>query len=510
MPITNTTTLYNLFTFWPKKIESRLLECEQKNEKQYNFLFLVLFLFAAITNTIFLNNELWQDELYTLDNFVLVPLTTTLTDYHSTNNHIVFNFISNLYLKTINVNNLSQLLNHPFVIRIIPYSITIISIPVFYYSTKLIQGSLFAVITLAIYVSSLQVYTFGSQVRGYSLDILLSVVIVNSILLYQQHPKNKYLLSAFLSEFLLLINLPASLYFIAALIMLTLLEPFFYFNKKTRKQLTQSKEFKLFIILSIALFLAGIFYLTKLNQLEQNKLLLNTGQSLIGALKQPFSVVYRLLDYRYFLLVPFFIVIFRFHFLQNSISIFLAGAFFLPFVLFLFHNPVIILRIWVILLPLFCLIFSQFCISILLYKQKLLIPFIISLLLTVVVSLYFLKKQTLKNNASNYAPLDLRYQYHLFSFNPNIVIKQVINSQKSRLASVLLYDQNLSGIDYYLKYNNIEYDIVDKPQKEILLISDNSNCFDTLNIAKALIIDSGKKNSNNFYKWYLIKAANNK
>lgn len=499
--------LHGLFTFWPQKINNNL--SEQKNEKQYDFLFCILFLFAATTNLIFLNNELWQDELYTLDNFVLVPLAKTITDYHSTNNHIVFNLISNIYLKAIRVNTLSKLLDNPFIIRVVPYGMTIASIPAFYFSTKKILGALFAVTALVIYVSSLQVYTFGAQVRGYSLDILLCVVLVHSMLLFKQQPKKKYFFCTFLSAFLLLINLPASLYFIAALLILTLFEPIFYFEKKAWKRLIGDKSLKLCISLSTALFFAGIFYLSKSDQLRQNKLLLNSGNSIIAAVRQPFTVFYRLLDWRYFLLIPLFIFIFRFRSVQNKISVFLLVALFLPFVLFLFHNPVIILRIWIILLPVFCLGFAQLWMAVLLHMQKLLLPFIIGLLLTVVVSLFFLQKQSLKQHSINYAPLDLRYQYHLFGFHPNTVIEKVINIQKSKIWSVLLYDQYLGGIEYYLKNKNINYTMSYKKQAA-LLITDNSDCFDTLSIKKSLIIDSGKNNSSNFYKWYLVKAADNK
>ena len=72
-----------------------------------------------------LNLDFWNDEIYTLKNFVFVPLSTTLLDYHVPNNHIFFNFLNNVYLKTIGIENLFDLMNNPAQLRILPFCYTV-------------------------------------------------------------------------------------------------------------------------------------------------------------------------------------------------------------------------------------------------------------------------------------------------------------------------------------------------------------------------------------------------
>src|ERR1700733_8756601 len=99
MPIKKIGWLFGkqFWTFWP--IELYQGKPIGGKKKQSSMFFFSILLISAVANLFFINNELWQDELYTLDHFVLVPISTTLSDYHSSNNHFVFNLIANIYLK---------------------------------------------------------------------------------------------------------------------------------------------------------------------------------------------------------------------------------------------------------------------------------------------------------------------------------------------------------------------------------------------------------------------------
>lgn len=55
--------------------------------------------------------DFWSDEIYSVKEFILVPITKTLTDYHVPNNHVFANLIDNIYLKVIQVHSLDQLLH---------------------------------------------------------------------------------------------------------------------------------------------------------------------------------------------------------------------------------------------------------------------------------------------------------------------------------------------------------------------------------------------------------------
>ena len=53
---------------------------------------ILIFIGFCMVQSILLNNDFWNDELYTLDKFTFVPISQTLWDYHVPNNHIFFQF----------------------------------------------------------------------------------------------------------------------------------------------------------------------------------------------------------------------------------------------------------------------------------------------------------------------------------------------------------------------------------------------------------------------------------
>ena len=65
----------------------------------------------------FINLGFWYDEVFTLTNFVLVPISKTLTDYSFPNNHVLFSLLSNLYLRMFGINELGSLLDHPWILN---------------------------------------------------------------------------------------------------------------------------------------------------------------------------------------------------------------------------------------------------------------------------------------------------------------------------------------------------------------------------------------------------------
>jgi hypothetical protein len=65
-----------------------------------------------------------------------VPLSTTFTDYHVANNHILFNFLLNIYRHIVGINDLQQVLLHPFYFRIVPLMISFVGMIIFLYYCK--------------------------------------------------------------------------------------------------------------------------------------------------------------------------------------------------------------------------------------------------------------------------------------------------------------------------------------------------------------------------------------
>ena len=94
-----------------------------KNIREKQFPIVEVLLFIGFTGILFtrINEDFWNDEIYTLYHFTFTSLANTVTDYHVPNNHVLFNFINNLYLRIIQLDSLSLLLEHPWKLRLTPF-----------------------------------------------------------------------------------------------------------------------------------------------------------------------------------------------------------------------------------------------------------------------------------------------------------------------------------------------------------------------------------------------------
>ena len=463
-------------------------------------LFAIILILTAVGCLVFINNELWQDELYTLKHFVLVPVQKTVTDYHSTNNHVVFSLIENMYLKAIGVRELSSILDRPYIARLVPFLFTILSVVVLYVGLKKNTGTKLAITSTIIYASSLQVFTFSCQVRGYSLDLLLCILLFVSIINYYSSKRFGQLITATTSSLLLLINLPSAVYLHLSIILVFLIHVIYFLKRGDNTFI--GKDIKLIAALSMAFLLFVAFYYFKKEQLDQNILLQQRENDFLQLVRQPFIVAFRFFDYRIYLLALPILFIFGFRGERLQLSLLLLGCLVLPFIFYLVNRPPIILRIWIILLPVFSIFMAQAC-SAWVRTNNHLFLFAALLTATTLSSLLVLKKQSLSNHTHNLAPLDLRFQYHLFGFNPSEVTQIAKNYQ----GQIVLSDSKLAGIEYYFStigHVNINENIF-RSSPEYLLIADDSHSLAANGIDRSAVADSGHNNPIRFYKWYKIK-----
>ena len=115
----------------------------------------------------FINNDFWQDEIYSVYHFVFVPAKTTITDYHTTNNHILFSLILNLYRTLFGFQQIS-VLNQPWLLRIIPFIISVINVITLFKLSEREYGR-----TTAVIVTSLGQQQFVFQIFRSNLEAIL-------------------------------------------------------------------------------------------------------------------------------------------------------------------------------------------------------------------------------------------------------------------------------------------------------------------------------------------------
>ena len=163
-----------------------------------------------------LNLDFWNDELYSLEHFVLVPLSKTLGDYHVPNNHILFNFFQNLYLKLIGLETMPQVLEHPLLVRLPNLVYLFLSLFLFGRILDRIGGRQLALLGLGILISFIPFQNFAFQLRAYGLSITLLLWLVNAFQSYQINKEIRQLTFMALATFGAFYAVPSNLYFVFA------------------------------------------------------------------------------------------------------------------------------------------------------------------------------------------------------------------------------------------------------------------------------------------------------
>lgn len=209
---------------------------------------LLLFIVFSIIQFTHLNIDFWNDEIYTIKHFILTPISNTLSDYHVPNNHIFFNLIQNIYLKLIGINNLRDVFETPWKLRIIPL---IYSFATVYFTYQIGQKNInrtTGLLSIILLITTLPFYTFSLQIRGYGLSIMLGVVLVHQLLSYLKKPNTTTLITTGVIACLLFYTIPSNLYFLLSI--LFGLGIFSVQNHKTKSIISNKYSFLIYAISS--------------------------------------------------------------------------------------------------------------------------------------------------------------------------------------------------------------------------------------------------------------------
>ncbi len=257
---------------------------------------LLLFFLALV---FFLNNDFWQDEIYTIEHFIFVSWNIFLTDYHSTNNHIFFNGVVKFFANLFGINSTLQALEHPYLLRIFPFLFTVLSVIIFYRGFSKHYGKMFAETGVSILCTTVVLLDFGAQLRGYSLSILLSII---QYFTFLNIIKYKYRKPQFIILFLVtassLLCLPTNIYlvftylFFCTVLFLKPSVSIHFLNKKL------SRKLFFWVAATIAIAAAITFlYYKWLLQLQPENLLITSFQPFkVENLLQALAVFFHFTD----------------------------------------------------------------------------------------------------------------------------------------------------------------------------------------------------------------------
>ncbi len=313
------------------------------------FLSVSLLLFADMVWT-HGNDALWNDEIYTLRNFVFKGLPGVLWDYHVPNNHILSNVFHWLWIHLTGVTDLGQLLDEAWRIRIWPGLLAIATIYMVYDLGRRAIHSLGGAIAVVVLLTTLAFGNFALQVRGYSLSMLLITGLVyGSFRVLSARATDRVSIAALaLSVFGLLYTIPSNLYVIAAAgIMLAVL-----LGKSNKKTVLIA-----FAAMGGGALAAVALYLPMLDQVTGNEYIA-AGRSFrkehLDLLK---TTLEHFLNWR-FLLLPLLVFGWRStrkgDLLRQQLAL-LAGIFLVPFAFSLVRGDTPPLRTYTVLIPVFAL-----------------------------------------------------------------------------------------------------------------------------------------------------------
>jgi hypothetical protein len=162
---------------------------------------------------------LWNDEIYTLKQFVLRGPAVIVSDYHVPNNHIFANLLHWVWVKVMGI-NLQNYLDYPALMRLWPTLLSLLTLWVLYRAGEQLAGRTGGFWAVMLTLSTVSFQAFAFQIRGYPLTIFLSAVAV--VLLLKAAEERDILTTTkatlAISTALLIWCIPANLYWVSALL----------------------------------------------------------------------------------------------------------------------------------------------------------------------------------------------------------------------------------------------------------------------------------------------------
>ncbi len=203
--------------------------------------------------------DLWCDELTSLTMFSLAPLARTVTYYPFANNHIFYNLLNNLFLRLVGCHELGLVMDNPFPLRLLALAYALGALAWLYRAMVRHFNQRAALLGFLALATTLPFANFATQLRGYSLSLLLVVVLLDWLLCHLERPRLASGVGLALVHAAFLYTLPSNLFFSAPL--MAILAAAVLLRPARRSHLTALGW------LAAGLVLAGLAYLPVWSQL---------------------------------------------------------------------------------------------------------------------------------------------------------------------------------------------------------------------------------------------------
>lgn len=443
------------------------------------FLGVSVLLFADLIRT-HGNDALWNDEIYTLRNFVFKGLPGVLWDYHVPNNHILSNVFHWLWIQVSGITDLGQLLDQAWRIRIWPGLLAFLTVCMVYDIGRRAAQPLGGAIAVVVLLTTLAFGNFALQIRGYSLSMfLVTVLIYGAFRILSARSADRHSFAALaLSVFGLLYTIPSNLYAVAAVgIMLGVLP-----GKKNKRAI-----FIAWAAMGIGAVAALALYLPMFDQVTGNEYVAAGRSFRTDHLRLLTTTLEHFFNWRFlllFLLVPGWLATKKGTLPRQQLAL-LAGIFLLPFAASLVRGDTPPLRTYTVLIPVFAL-FVALAWSAAVHQWESRYPRAkyvhIAGLLVCVISCWLGKREIVSHLETTMAmstiryDQDLNYNYYQFRYAPNEEF-DLFRKQAGEQAMLILQRTEAHDLPVYLAHKGITFLPADS--MEVMLNKEKTLYFST-------------------------------
>ncbi|PHR11093.1 MAG: hypothetical protein COA40_12210 [Aequorivita sp.] len=416
----------------------------------------------------YIDYDLWYDEVYSLEEFVLKDFSTTLFYYPAPNNHIFYNFTTQLISRAFGYRDIFSLEAHTYIFRGFQLIISLLTAFLSVRILKRFFGSKSSFLLYAILFTTIPYMNFALQLRGYNMSALFIVILVYFSWSYISERKNFSIFMVLISSLLLLYTIPSNLYVLVAFGFLLFCSWLYYYRK--RENISQ-QYFKVMVAVAIGAVLAFLLYLPILEDIMFNKYSNRDAFGFLYSFHVMGIAVFDFFSSRYFLLLlllPGLYIFYRKSSMKERYYfVFLTALFVVPFVFSFLHQKAPFPRVFVPLAPIFSIILTLLIvkfIDILKVYQTRILQAIVSVYCIVVFLNEMDKNDTIisKNMVeNNMEAQDLYRNFYLGSFYKQDSTMNYLAAVHNNYPVVKYNQRDQPSTDFYLRKHKIPFKEVD-------------------------------------------------
>ncbi len=410
------------------------------------------------------NADLWYDEVFTLTNYVLVPLNRTVTDYSFPNNHVFANLLNNGWLQLLGVREIGPLLDRPWLIRILPLAATLGTLTYVYLTGRRFLGRFQARVALVVLTTTLPFFNFALQVRGFSLSMLFITALVYRTLAWEQNRRWYHAVRVVVATTLALYTIPLNLYAILALGGFLAVAGIIVRGRPRRSRLTAAG------LMLGGTLLALLFYVPVLGPLFGNRFVASHGLFHLPTLFRTLPLVlHYFISWRYLLVIIVAVGIIpilarRAPVARRRVAILLLTTLLVPFLLSFVRGDRPWLRVFVNLTPVLALLvglsagFLETAVPA--FRRRAWLALLILLVYcqgTFAVTRLHVRYRLAQDIGLGSKSQDIFYSYYQEHYHPRALARELAARIREQSGPTVLLDFDQAALPVYLEHAGIKW-----------------------------------------------------